>query len=139
MILRILKGLKRDGIKYFIVRGVAKLLGEDLEIQRVKNKVLRLIKETHNGKVAYGPFKGMQLTNSAWWSSNDFITQTLGIYEEHVLKTLIKISRQKINHFVDIGAADGYYAIGMLYSNLATEVVAFEIAESGGKALNKML
>ena len=33
--------------------------------------------------------------------------------------------------FIDIGAADGYYAIGAVFSNLFSKSICFEISEKG--------
>jgi len=123
--------LKHDGLSLIIVRTVAKILGVQGEMQRAKDKAWVVLKERHNYKVAYGAFKGMILSRDVWWSKYDRITQTLGIYEEHVLNRLIFFSTQGAQRFIDIGAADGYFAVGMAYSKIYSEVYAFEISSKG--------
>ena len=72
-----------------------------------------------------------------FWSRNDLITHILGVYEEHILNQLIKFSKIDDTVFINIGAADGYFAIGAAYSGLFKKVYAFEIQEEGRKILNE--
>lgn len=127
MIRRIIRVIKRDGVSIFLVRVLAKILRVDIGYQAAKNKVWQILEEKYGLVVAHGPFKGMKLSEDVWWSKNDRITQMLGIYEEHVLERLKVFSTQGTNRFVDIGAADGYFAIGMAYSKIYSKVAAFEI------------
>ena len=136
MITRVLKVIKRDGFRLFLVRLLAKILRIDIGYQAAKNKAWQILKEKYGLTVAHGPFKGMELSNDVWWSRNDNITQILGIYEQHVLERLKSFSAEG-NRFVDIGAADGYFAIGMAYSKMYSEVFAFEIDPSGQDRIKK--
>jgi tRNA G46 methylase TrmB len=87
--------------------------------------------EKYNYEVAYGPFKGMKLNKDIWWSKNDRITQTLGTYEEHILESLIDFRNKGATRLIDIGAADGYFAVGMAYAKIYKNVYAFEIEQQG--------
>jgi predicted O-methyltransferase YrrM len=135
MIKRIIRVMKRDGISLFLIRVLAKILraeiGYPFGYQAAKNKVWQILEEKYGLIIAYGPFKGMKLSDDIWWSKNDRITQMLGIYEEHILERLKVFSTQGATRFVDIGAADGYFAIGMAYSKIYSKVVAFEIESFG--------
>ena len=44
----------------------------------------------------------MKLNEQVFWSSNDLITQTLGTYEDHVVK-LINFNKKGFKRFIDIG------------------------------------
>ena len=129
--LRAYRLYKRAGIRQTIVRFVAKILHVEVGIQLAKNKAYKILSEKYDFRVAYGPFKGMQLNKNIWWSRNDLITQTLGIYEEHILEKIKFFSKYGATAFIDIGAADGYFAVGMAYSKLYEKVYAFEIEEDG--------
>ncbi len=131
MIRRIVRVIKRDGVSVFLIRVLAKILRVDIGYQVAKNKAWQILEEEYGLVIAYGSFKGMKLSDDVWWSKNDRITQMLGIYEEHVLERLKVFSTQGASRFVDIGAADGYFAIGMAYSKIYSKVVAFEIASFG--------
>lgn len=135
MIKRIIRVIKRDGISLFIIRVLARILRVDIGYQAAKNKAWKILESKYGNEIAYGPFKGMKLSDEVWWSNNDRITQMLGIYEEHVLKKLSFFAKQGATRFVDIGAADGYFAIGMAYSKIYSKVLAFEIEPTGQACL----
>ena len=131
MIRRIISIIKRDGIRFFLVKLIAKILAVDINIiQSFKREVWSILREKHNHKVAYGPFKGLSLPKKLWWG-DDRITQTLGIYEEHVLSQLIENSQQGATKLIDVGAADGYFAIGLIFSKIYQKSIAFEISQEG--------
>ncbi len=128
---RLFQAVKRDGLSYFTLRMLARLLNQPSDIQRVKDKVWAMLRQKHQMRVAYGPFKGMKLNDNVWWSNNDRITQTLGIYEEPVMNRLIDISKSGASQFIDIGAADGYFCVGMAYGNFYETVIAYELVAEG--------
>jgi hypothetical protein len=123
--------IRRDGFGWFVMRVVAMALNQKMEIQRAKDKAWNILSEKYHLTVAYGPLKGMQLSDDTWWSSNDKITQLLGIYECHVMDQLINFSKDGSERFIDLGAADGYFAVGMAYGNFYDNIYAFEINKSG--------
>ena len=135
--LRFLSVLKKDGFSWTIVRIFLRILKQPNEIQRAKNKVLNKIILEHGHQVAYGTFKGMKLSKNTYWSKNDIITHILGVYEKHVLKKIIEFSKKGNYPFIDIGTADGYFAIGMAFSETFKKIYAFEIDEEGRRSLNR--
>jgi len=60
--------------------------------------------------VAHGPFRGLKLSQERWWSAADRGSMLLGIYEGEVLAAIGSLARGRTT-LVDIGAADGYYAV----------------------------
>lgn len=95
--------------------------------ERVSHEVYALC----NGTVKYGPFRGMQLSSKRWWGGRDLGSQCLGLYEKEILDVIETMPVGGCNTFIDIGAADGYYAIGMLLSGKARRAVCFESSEVG--------
>lgn len=90
------------------------------------------LSEKFERTVAYGPFKGFNLGNGYKWGQADVGNMLLGIYESEVLKSLLdKPSDYKT--FIDIGAADGYFAIGSLVGNLFDKTYCFELSEESRK------
>ena len=134
-IIRFFQNLKKEGIIQTLVRIILKIFNSPNEIQKSKNKVLNHLVKIHGHKVAYGKFTGMKLNKNSYWSKNDLITQILGVYEQHILEQLIEFSKEKDSILVDIGAADGYFAVGAVYSGLFNKVYAFEIEKEGRKNL----
>lgn len=131
MIFRLIRVIKRDGLLLAFIRVLAKLLRVEIGIQSVKNKVWEILLKKYNYTVAHGAFKGMKLNKKVWWSKNDYITQTLGIYEEHILQKITHFAKNGSTTLIDVGAADGYFAVGMAYSNIYQKVYAFEIEKEG--------
>jgi hypothetical protein len=58
----------------------------------------------------------------------------LGLYEQEVLDNLMK-APDHFRVFVDVGAADGYYAVGLLHSGKVDRSVAFEARPEGQTAI----
>ena len=95
--------------------------------ERVSREVYALC----NGMVKHGPFKGMRLSSKRWWGGRDLGSQCLGLYEKEILDVIETMPVAGCNTFIDIGAADGYYAIGMLLSGKAQHAVCFESSDLG--------
>ncbi len=89
-----------------------------------------LIDESFNSTVRYGPFKGLKLSSDNWWGSGDRASMLLGLYEQEVLESLTNIPKN-YRTFIDLGAADGYYSIGVLINNLFDRSYCFEMSEKG--------
>ncbi len=87
-----------------------------------------------NSTVAYGPFKGLKLSAETWWGSADRASMLFGFYEKELLESLQKIPK-KYTTFIDLGAADGYYGVGVLVNNLFEKSICFEISEEGRKTI----
>ncbi|MDT8311037.1 MAG: FkbM family methyltransferase, partial [Methylophaga sp.] len=86
--------------------------------------------------VCYGPFKGLKLASDIWWGKGDRASMLLGLYEKELLQKIVDVPRS-FNQFLDIGAADGYYAVGVLVSGIFERSVCFEISEKGRSVIQK--
>lgn len=84
--------------------------------------------------VRYGPFLGLKFSKESWWGIST--SQLIGIYEKEVLDSLCELSG-KYKNFINIGAADGYYAIGVLKNNLFRKSFCYEISANGRKMIEK--
>ena len=78
--------------------------------------------------VQYGPFKGMRLSQGSTWTRAELPSMLLGMYEKEVVQALVNLSRRKGGTFVNVGAGDGYFAIGALFSGLFSRTVCFEMS-----------
>lgn len=93
----------------------------------------RLSEELHH-TVAYGPLRGLILSDTSWWGAADRGSMLLGIYEQEVLAALKDLSVGR-STLIDLGAADGYYAVGAVTSGLFDNSIAFETSELGQDAI----
>lgn len=82
------------------------------------------------GKVARGPFTGMVLpAATGGWGDADRGAMALGLYEQEVLDLITQYSTPGCT-FINLGAADGYYGIGMLRSGIASSAYCFEMDDT---------
>jgi hypothetical protein len=70
-------------------------------------------------------------------ASTTALPMVLGTYERELITALEEICRAGCDRIVDIGAAEGYYAIGMALRNPAAEVTCFETNPSVRHYLRK--
>ena len=98
-------------------------------ITSAKQAVHDILVKEHGRVVANGPFANMKM-NSQTWGGFDINAKILGTYESHVIDELIAISQTNSGPFIDIGAADGFFAIGAVISGIADETYAFEVDDS---------
>ena len=123
--------LERDKQSSFEQREIWR---EETIRQRQKRISLELFKML-NGTVKYGPFKGLRLTHNPWWGQLDLGSQCLGLYEKEILKFIENIEDGQFTNFIDIGAADGYYAVGILSTGKIQRSICFEKTDKGREAI----
>lgn len=99
-----------------------------------------LVRKTHTctgGRIYQGPFKGMKYAEDSFGSC--LIPKLLGIYERELASAVEEACAASPRLIVDIGAAEGYYAVGLALRNPQARVVAFEMEEAGQKLLHKTI
>jgi hypothetical protein len=119
----------------WVVSKIKKSIGLGDQIQARRLHLSRQLDKALGSTVKYGPFKGLSLSGLSWWGSTDRAGMLLGIYEQEILSTLESIPPQYRKSFIDLGAADGYYAIGVLINNLFETSYCFEISEKGQQTI----
>jgi hypothetical protein len=105
---------------------------------RARRRVHRriLAKLDSPGRVSQGPFRGMRYVGLAYCS--EVLPKVFGTYERELAPALETICRSDCDRIVDIGAAEGYYAVGMALRNPTARVVAFEINPSARHYLRRL-
>jgi hypothetical protein len=88
----------------------------------------RLAVELDN-EIHHGIFSGMKLS-SLRWGGHDKAPMMLGLYESEVTSEIEKAASHTTT-FVDVGAADGYFAVGSVFSDLYANAICFEISSEG--------
>jgi len=96
----------------------------------------RTIWRAGRGSVLSGPFASMQYTRDSVGSAYD--PKLLGTYEKELHPVIEALCREKFNVIVNIGAAEGYYAVGMALRVPEARIVAFESEVSGQQLLRRM-
>jgi len=97
-----------------------------------RGKVNNYIFDKLSGVIQYGPLQGFKILKDSSWG-NDKAAKLLGFYELEILLDLAESVKDK--YFVDLGAADGYYAVGFVAKGLAKSAIAFEASEAGKKVI----
>lgn len=105
-------------------------------IQAHRAWLSKQLNEHFDSTVKYGPFKGLKLVNDTWWGATDRASMLLGLYEQEVLISLMDIP-EKYTVFIDIGAADGYYGIGVLVNRLFQKSYCFEVSDKGREIIQQ--
>ena len=78
-----------------------------------------------------GLFKGMRWGTAATCGS--LTPKLMGTYERELQSWLESLP--VFDLVIDVGAAEGWYAVGLLHRRLARKVIAFEMSESGRENL----
>jgi hypothetical protein len=106
--------------------------------ETLAQRLERISLETYDlckGTVSQGLLKGLHLNNDTWWGKSDLGAQCLGLYEKEILDFIS--SQTPFDTFLDIGAADGYYAVGLLHAKMTKKAICYEISEEGQRAISR--
>jgi SAM-dependent methyltransferase len=82
-----------------------------------------------NGAVTSGPFSGMRLVPKSIWGSGDFGPKLLGTYEEELHPAILGACARLPELVLNIGCAEGYYAIGLARLLESARIIGFDIDE----------
>jgi hypothetical protein len=125
-------GLTRDGRNFLAFN----ILGATTDFTQQRYRLSEALALASNFTVQYGPFAGMRFAQESWWSAADRGSMILGMYEQEVLKVLDDNHHGR-DILVDVGAADGYYAIGCLKAGWVRHAYCFELSEHGRAAIRR--
>ena len=107
-------------------RDAAYLKRRALRARRVERRVLR---NARGPFVRGGPFDGMQFTTDCRWPG--FPTYLTGNYEAELHEALEEFIATRPDVVVDVGCAEGYYAVGLALRLPEAHVYAYDIDERG--------
>ncbi len=86
-----------------------------------------------NGTVVNGPFQGMRYARSG---KGNF-PETLGTYEQCLHPVIERVIRNAPRLIIDVGAAYGYYALGLAYRCPGSHVIAYEMDATRADLIRK--
>src|SRR5438477_7503575 len=87
--------------------------------------------------VKHGPFQGMQYTATQWVGGAVF-PKLLGCYERELHEVIEACCKTPYTEIVDIGCAEGYYAVGLARRIPTAKVYAYDIQESAQRRCQEM-
>jgi predicted O-methyltransferase YrrM len=123
------------------VNRVLRPLGLHVEKSRPKHEInaalIRSLRRTTASEirrrlgpcVVAGPFQGQRLADGEGWSAPDLGALLLGCYEEQLHPAIEQIVSVQPDVVVNIGCAEGYYAVGIARRCAGTHVVAVDTDE----------
>jgi len=101
------------------------------------SSLLRANTQRRTGNVVHGgPFAGMQFLDQPVWGA--YIPKLLGTYELELHPLVERMVASRPSHLIDIGGAEGYYAVGMLMRLPELRVSVFERLEQGRRAIAQL-
>ncbi len=139
LITKFTKLCKQEGIRYASKKAFCFIKSKIGMIDPIYKRRVELsdqIDTLLNSIVAYGPFKGLRLSREKWWGTAERANMLFGLYEQEILNSLTKIPATH-RTFVDLGAADGYYGVGVLINNLFDKSYCFEISNAGRNVIRQ--
>jgi hypothetical protein len=87
--------------------------------------------------VQTGPFRGMRYIDRS--HSSGLIPKWLGTYERELRDCIEEAITTPFRTVLDIGAAEGYYAVGLALRMRDAKIIAFEMDPSARELLKKMV
>lgn len=111
-----------------------------LALGEIVSEQNRLLSKLFGGKteisVLNGPFKGMLYINTAYGSQ--LLPKIIGSYEEPIHQWIREISNNGYSSIIDVGCAEGYYAVGFKYLNKNSMVYGFDLNKSAINAASRL-
>ena len=127
-----------DGVWLYFYNKNIKKTGLSNFIDKKKNILGGKIEKLSKNKILYGYYAGTKIINYFEWSKTDLSAKYLGTYESQLQKKIVFLSKKfKLRNFIDLGAAEGYHIISLLYKGFFSKGIAFEINEKSRKYLKK--
>jgi hypothetical protein len=103
---------------------------------RPRNLVEHLIRDaTTQMKVRGGPFAGLRYTNAG---SGLLMSKLMGTYESELRPIIESVLQTPGRRFVNVGAGEGWYAVGFALFSKAPEVIAYEASDEARSMLEQM-
>jgi len=91
-----------------------------------REMITELIARQTNMTVQVGPFAGMRISPETSWGDGDSGPKLLGTYEQELHPHLVHATSRSYGAVVNIGCAEGYYAVGTARLFPGTKVFAFD-------------
>ncbi|MEJ0050900.1 MAG: 50S ribosomal protein L11 methyltransferase [Methylovirgula sp.] len=83
--------------------------------------------EKLDGKVHSGVFKGMRVIKDASWYGGQILQKLLGVYETELSGDIERMVYNNPEVVINIGCAEGYYAVGLAKRLSTAKIYAFDI------------
>ena len=107
-----------------------------IRVNRWRQQLLVNTFRTRQGSIVFsGPFAGMHYFDAA---EGALLPRLIGCYEAELQPTLLKMRDEAYQTVIDIGCAEGYYAVGLCKLFPASQIYAHDISETAQQACKKL-
>jgi len=100
------------------------------------NKMVKRYVRVNGWSVKYGPFTGMKYVDTARLSK--LLPKIIGSYEMELHPIIYDLLKKRFNVVIDVGCAEGYYAVGFAVKSNSDVVFAFDIDNTARVLCHKM-
>lgn len=101
-----------------------------------RHRLMRMVQRETRQTVHSGPFAGVRYLHDA--VSGGYVPKLLGIYERELHGVINAFSELSIRRVINIGASDGYYAVGLARRLPEAKIIAFETSPRGQKFIRRI-
>ena len=141
MIIKLYNKVKKDGLDslwYRFLRLFNKnLLYNNLIEKRKFENSIKLYDDNKN-LILSGPYKDTKFSRDNFWGIGDLGAKIVGVYELEVQNKLIEIvNKFKIENFINVGAAEGYHAVGLAKKTGIQNFILYECDTKGQEILKR--
>jgi SAM-dependent methyltransferase len=138
MLKRFLHSLTRrylaDDNRHAQIDNLMKTLTDFIWVQRSEGVLRRLFEDA---RVVSGPFKGMRYPLLEAHCSSLY-PKLLGTYEDELHEVLERLMGNRYQTVIDIGCAEGYYAVGIALRLTGTDVFAYDTSAAARRLCTSM-
>ena len=93
-----------------------------------QHEITNLIYGSTRGVVQGGPFRGMRLLRQSSWGAGELSPKLLGCYEAELIPHVIEAVAKNFPQIINVGCAEGYYAIGLARRMPRSRVIAYDLS-----------
>jgi 2-polyprenyl-3-methyl-5-hydroxy-6-metoxy-1,4-benzoquinol methylase len=93
---------------------------------RRRAEITNALYQVQGGNVLSGPFAGMSMLPEVSWGDGDLAPKLLGCYESELHQAIAKAIAREPKNVINVGCAEGYYAVGMARALPQSQVFAFD-------------
>ena len=99
--------------------------------------VLRRLVQSHTSLLVHaGPFRGMRYIDRSVWGA--YIPKLLGTYELELHPFVEQAILARPERIIDVGGAEGYYAVGLLLRLAQAKLTVFEQLDDARSAIREL-
>src|SRR5262249_34123991 len=102
------------------------IAGAHQKLLQLKDELGLIFFPQLGNKVKTGPFEGMEIIQSPYWNDGNNISKLVGCYEYEIHSAIERAIERRPATIINVGCAEGYYAIGFARRLPGSAAIAFD-------------